>query len=157
MKAERQKKKRSTSMKMRIIGIAAALLSFTFVAGQCHAQTQGTQAKIPFAFVVGDKTLPAGEYAIAPALISSRDVQLIRELDGSSGTMIMTAVVDPNGDDAQPRLIFHRYGNEYFLWQIWASGTSGRELHESRREKELATTETPKEIAVLLGASAGQP
>lgn len=144
-------------MKMRTIGIAAALLTFTFAAGQCHAQTQGTQAKIPFAFVVGNKTLPAGEYAIAPALTSTKDVQLIRELDGSSGTMVMTTVADPKGEDVEPRLTFHCYGNECFLWQIWVSGASGRELHESRREKEFAITETPKEVAVLLGASAGQP
>lgn len=144
-------------MKLRMLAVTAALLTSTFVAGQCQAQTQGVQAKIPFAFVVGNKTLPAGEYTVSPALISSNDVQLIRQSDGYSSAMAMTSVADANGKDAEPRLIFHCYDNECFLSQIWVSGTSGRKLHESRREKELATTETPKEVAVLLGASAGQP
>jgi hypothetical protein len=144
-------------MKVRILAVAAALLASTILAGQCHAQDKVVQAKIPFAFVVGNQTLPAGEYRIEPALTSSNDVQLVRQLDGSNGALTMTTVVDQSGKDTERRLVFHCYGQEYFLSQIWVGGTLGRQLHESRREKELAITETPKEVAVLLGASAGKP
>jgi len=36
-------------------------------------------------------------------------------------------------------LVFHRVGDEYFLYQIWTAGsTQGRELPQPKRETELA-------------------
>jgi hypothetical protein len=144
-------------MKMRILAVTAAFLAFTTVAGQCQAQTPITlKGNIPFAFVVGNKTLPAGEYTIQRALQGTATVQWIRSADGSVSLMFGTMEADQNDKDSEPRLIFDHYGDQYFLSQIWFQAASGRELYKSRREKELATTETPKEVAVLLGAPAAQ-
>jgi hypothetical protein len=37
------------------------------------------------------------------------------------------------------KLVFHRYGNQYFLAQIWTAGNDrGRELPKTEQEREIA-------------------
>ncbi len=143
-------------MKTRVLAIAAALIVSTIGAGRCLGQ-QCTTANIPFAFVVGNKTLPAGEYQIQQPLGTTESAQLIRRSDGSVTTIVLTMAAEPNDKNTQPRLIFKQYGHEYFLSQIWRSEGMGRKLFESPREKELAASGAPTELAVLLPAPSVQP
>jgi len=40
--------------------------------------------------------------------------------------------------EAQARLVFHRYGNTYFLSQVWMAGSgAGRELLKTRQERAI--------------------
>ena len=51
---------------------------------------------------------------------------------------------------AKTMLVFHRYGNRYFLYQIWVEGNNrGRELPRTPSEKELASNGRPTLVAVL--------
>lgn len=138
-------------MKTRILAVALTLLLSTILAGQCRAQ-QAAQANIPFAFAVGDKTLPAGEYQIQAVLSVSNKVQSLRRSDGSESAIALTAEADPKGKVTKDKLVFNRYGHEYFLSQIWSGDGVGRQLQESRREKDLARGEAPNEVALLLHA-----
>lgn len=145
-------------MKTRILAVAAVLLVSTMVSAQCHAQTTiAMKGNVPFAFTVGDKTLPAGEYSVQNVIWGNESVQLIRSLGGSDSFVVGTLQADGKNNDSSPCLVFHRYGDQYFLSQIWYGSDSGRELSKSRREKELAGHEAPREVAVMLGAPAGQP
>lgn len=146
-------------MKLRVLGItAAALLASAILAGPSRAQTPRTlKGNIPFAFSVGEKTLPAGDYTVQRVQWGNEIAQMIRSADGSSAAMVGTMRADWKGEGTEARLIFHRYGNQYFLAQIWYGADSGRELSRSRREKEAASGEAPTEVAVVLGASVGQP
>jgi hypothetical protein len=52
-------------------------------------------------------------------------------------------IVLPNactlGKRQKTKLVFHRYGDRYFLAQVWTAGSDqGRELPKSRRETEIA-------------------
>jgi hypothetical protein len=53
-------------------------------------------------------------------------------------------------------LVFHRYGNQYFLSQIWdGRSNAGIELPESKREKELnlaakLTNDGPETVLVAM-------
>jgi hypothetical protein len=39
------------------------------------------------------------------------------------------------------KLVFHRYGNEYFLSEVWTPGDEwGHRLSKTRREREIAAT-----------------
>ena len=61
----------------------------------------------------------------------------------------MTMEVLANDWQAESKLIFNRYGNHYFLSQIWTQGdNSGRELFKSQRESELAGKQAKREVAV---------
>ncbi len=44
----------------------------------------------------------------------------------------------PNAGCDYPPLVFRRYGDQYFLFQVWpAASTTGRTLSESRGEREI--------------------
>ncbi len=140
-------------MKKQAYIIIAAIMLVT-VAGlsTAQAQTSGNtnmDANIPFDFSVGDKVMPAGEYTVTcvnPA--SSVKVLQIRSKAGTASAMVRTNSINGTSrDDA--RLVFHRYGNEYFFSQAWLPAESiGMKAPKSRGAKthELAgaaqTTET---------------
>jgi hypothetical protein len=50
-------------------------------------------------------------------------------------------------------LVFHRYGSQYFLAQVWSAGNSeGRELPRSRAEREVASNNQPAAQLVAIAA-----
>ena len=47
-------------------------------------------------------------------------------------------------------MVFHRYGDAYFLSEVWtAASPSGRKIFRSRAEEELTRKRTDMEIAEL--------
>jgi hypothetical protein len=74
---------------------------------------------IPFAFQVDSKQMPAGSYAMH-VRFSHNVVQL--DDQGSSKPASVLLVGSPSGDKqtyGTVRLIFHRYGDRYFLREVW--------------------------------------
>ena len=52
--------------------------------------------------------------------------------------MLANNVELPNAS-RQTKVVFHRYGNRYFLSQLWIEGSNlGRELRVGRQEQEVA-------------------
>ena len=96
-------------------------------------------ANIPFDFTVSNKKLPAGEYWIGRATQKNGDaVVRISSVDGHANISRLTNPVLTSSPKRQAMLIFHRYGDEYFLFQIWPAGaTDGRVLPKSRSEREV--------------------
>ena len=135
-------------MKRQILSVAAALGLSIIAAGQCHAQPPVT-VKVPFAFQAGDKIMPAGEYRIQSASFSNEAVQVVGKSDGKSTAAVMTLPVERNGKAVSPRLVFHRYGNEYFLTEIWNGEPQGRHLYQTSREREFASTTGSREVTLL--------
>ncbi|MFZ0523503.1 MAG: hypothetical protein WAN14_16805 [Candidatus Acidiferrales bacterium] len=140
-------------MRKQIISVAAALLVSIVLAGRCGAQQVGAiDVNIPFAFQAGDRTMPAGEYRIQRLSAEMEGIQLIQQHDGKNSTTVTSLPAESKDKSAPARLVFNRYGNEYFLAEIWADGTHGRRLHKSGREKEWASTLGRTEVAVLAHA-----
>jgi hypothetical protein len=110
----------------KYLTLTIAIMMFVAVmAVTAEAQVFGTQrvrARIPFAFNVGDKSLPAGEYTIAVLNpTSDRKVLQIRSTDGRLSAIIQTN--ERNGGKAeQAKLVFHRYGERYFFAQAQMGG-----------------------------------
>ena len=98
------------------------------------------RANIPFDFVVGDKKLPAGEYSIGRARQDSDDsILLISSADGRGNAIRLSIPVGSRVLKNEGTLVFHRYGDQYFLSQVWpVSASTGRELTRSLSERELA-------------------
>jgi hypothetical protein len=122
-----------------------ALLSLFSILAATSAYAQSADRismKIPFSFVVGEKTLPAGEYIVRNT-ISSR-VTLIRNADGRRvHTTILTMPVPPETTPFTAKLVFHRYGDQYFLHQVWTPASErGGQLSQSQAERAMA-----KEVA----------
>jgi len=121
---------------MLVIGSVLTLL----VAGTMRAQEPGTviRASIPFDFIVRGRTLPAGKYEITR--ISDEPVGLlIRSLDDKRDKAVFeTEPVYMRKLARNDELVFHRYGESYFLSEILtASEDRGEELAPSHAERKL--------------------
>ena len=113
---------------------------FTLFAAVASANAQlihRVRAKIPFNFSMGDKKFQAGQYTFSRfspdgkiMLVSSVDANT-RIFQSTIGTEVLTA-------RNESRLVFHRYGDQYFLEQIWTAGERrGTEVPESRSERTI--------------------
>jgi hypothetical protein len=145
-------------MKKQAFAAAVGLLLSMAAASVCFAQQPTLAVNIPFAFQVGDKTLPAGEYRIEFVPTSSGYSQEIRRTDGKEWTRAsMTIALDSKDGKSEPQLIFNHYGNTYFLSQIWTGASQGRQLFKSKREKEAALGQIRTEVALLADPSSARP
>ncbi len=120
----------------RNLFIAAALALLGTMAAS--AQTVNLQASVPFSFTVNRATLPAGEYSVK-SMDEQGTALAIRDLNSMSANLVLSNSCRSPKSASQTKLLFHRYGNHYFLSQIWIEGSdAGRELAPSAREKEVA-------------------
>lgn len=124
----------------------------TALVASAQSRTRQVRADIPFDFIVGDKTLTAGNYTVGTISRNSADAIAVRSSDGSRKAIRLTNAVNDNAKTKRARLVFHRYGNTYFLAQIWVPGSSeGREMLKSKAERaaalELAKNESGNELA----------
>ena len=122
-------------MRKQILSIVVTLsvivtLSVAVLAGL----SRKLQANIPFDFTVNGKTLAAGQYTVEQG--STQNVLVIRNWETKQAAAAITQGCGV-GADSQPRLIFRRYGNQYFLAKV-ISDTSGNELMRSKAEREAA-------------------
>jgi hypothetical protein len=130
------------------------------VATQVARADEPMLVNIPFAFVAGNVTLPAGEYRVEK-LHGNSAVVLIRCSDPSAAAVVLSNAAQATEIQTQSKLIFKRYDNRYFLSQVWRAGSiSGRELMKSRAEEEItksARFETKGEVTLLASLSPARP
>jgi hypothetical protein len=114
-------------------------LLFVMTAATISASGQETKIKveIPFNFIVGRTTLPAGEYTVGKALKAGR--LLIRSIDGRSSVVAFAALTQSKVNREEAGLVFNQYGEEYFITQALSQGTSEHTFFVSRRERDLVT------------------
>lgn len=103
-----------------------------------HAQSSRQfTVTIPFDFSVGGKALTAGQYQVGRVTQTSAEAVVLRRADGGGSVFVLTRTANKQPGDS--RLVFRRYGDQYFLGEVWTSGASaGRELPMSRRERSMA-------------------
>ncbi|MCM3869517.1 MAG: hypothetical protein ND895_02305 [Pyrinomonadaceae bacterium] len=127
------------------VAMMAALVS-------AHAQSSShIVADVPFEFSVGSKPLSAGEYSVR-SITTNGDTVLISSRDSNEAAVRLTNSIQAGVAPAKTTLVFHRYGQRYFLSEIWISGErTGRQLLKSGQERELqnqlAATSSKSELA----------
>jgi hypothetical protein len=135
--------------KQNLVPLLAMVLMLAV--GAAYAQLPGAtmvKVNIPFSFTANQVALPAGAYTVKNSLVDG--VLLISSDDSSQRGFIKTISVESNRGADQTKLIFHRYGDQYFLSQVWVGGeTSGRELPRTRAEKELMARGPFETVAIL--------
>ena len=96
-------------------------------------------ADIPFEFSVGYKTMAAGEYIVQP-VATAGDALMIRSADNKTSALRPSESTGQMKNKTQARLVFHRYGERYFLAEVWnGADTSGRQLLKSQEERAIAS------------------
>jgi hypothetical protein len=128
------------------------VLALTTAVASANAQSVSRiVADIPFEFSVGYKAMPAGEYAVKPANATGNAL-MIRSADGKSAAIRLTQETERAKNDTPARLVFHRYGERYFLAEVWNGfENTGRQLLTSQEERaierELASISAKSETA----------
>jgi uncharacterized protein (DUF58 family) len=126
-------------MKSKVLSVCAALLLLVVVgAVPAKAQTSiALEANIPFDFIIGGKTLPAGEYTINTAR-NQPAVLIFRNVQAKASAQALTDPVETKTGKGAKKLVFHRYGSQYFLSSVWGADDGvGRGLSKSKLEREL--------------------
>ena len=128
------------------------LTMFASAAVATHAQaSHGLRADVPFDFVVGDKTIPAGHVSVNGVSASGGGPLAIRNFD--QGELAMRAgrpILAANESD-QCKLIFRKYGTRYYLAEIWIPGYKAWEVMKSKEERSLE-----RELRVVKNFKASQ-
>ena len=115
---------------------------FTLCAAAASANAQLTipiRAKIPFDFNVGEKKLPAGKYTFSRLSgFSDNHAMSVSNADASVHVFQSTFEASALKAKNESTLVFHKYGDLYFLEQIWSIGEQdGTQLSESRSERTI--------------------
>jgi len=132
-------------MKRKVIKrltILSLISIFTLCAAVASANAQFSipiRAKIPFDFSVGDKKLAAGEYTFSRLSgFSDSKMMSVSSVDASTRMFQSTLGAQVLTPKNESTLAFHRYGDQYFLEQIWTSGEQeGTQVPESRSERTI--------------------
>ena len=147
-------------MKKQSFLLAGLLVLASMAATQVARAQESMVVDIPFAFTAGDATLPSGEYRVQ-RLNQNPVLLLIRCSDASAAAIVITNEAQAKELQSESKLVFKRYGNSYFLSQVWTAGSiHGRELSKSPREKEmpqLARLESKGEVTLVARLSPARP
>jgi hypothetical protein len=147
-------------MKKALFRLTGVLALALLAVPQIMRAQEPMLVNIPFEFTAGQMTLPAGEYRVQKAVDGS-SVLLIQRTDRSAQALAPSFAAEANEKQAKSKLVFHRYGDRYFLSQVWIAGTSrGRELPKSAKEKEqalAARTETPDQVTIIARLTPSKP
>lgn len=145
-----------TSRISRYVLFVAMLAGFV-LAPPIHAQNLAvlTHVRIPFAFRSGLRLYPAGIYTVR---VTANGLLQIQGNSASGNTFLQPH--ENSGKQANhSKLIFTRYGNRYFLEEVWATTTGVHvdcvktaEERELQHEVALASSPNPPakvELAAL--------
>jgi hypothetical protein len=114
--------------------LSLVVMSAMFNATSASAQSFA-KAKVPFAFNVGQKQLPAGTYEVKVEGQASETI-MIRNIETGESALSIAGYEAPRSTEGE--LVFNHLGNEYFLSQVWGeAGSRGKRIPISKREREL--------------------
>jgi hypothetical protein len=130
---------------MKHLTAIALLIAATFItAGKAIAQDYAVRATIPFNFTVNGNQLPAGNYTLGHDVTSPL---VLRISDRSQHVHAMVLVLPSDAKRNANQLIFHKYGNQYFLSEIRTENSGINVQLATSKEEKRARTQT--EVAGL--------
>jgi len=124
-------------------------LGLLLATASAYAQTGVVKANVPFNFIVNNTDLPAGTYTLQ-SLGTVGAAMVIESPDRKVVNGFLPNACQSNTVPEVSKLVFHRYGAQYFLTQIWTAGNArGKELPKSGREREVAMDYTSRDVVVV--------
>jgi hypothetical protein len=93
-------------------------------------------ADIPFDFTVGNKKFSPGKYTVSRG--TSTGTLVIHDSENKEAAVFLVQNAPPK-TDAKAKFVFNRYGDQYFLSQVWdGNGDAGNQLAKSKSERKAA-------------------
>jgi hypothetical protein len=127
---------KSSMRKALLLTAALALVSAMSVVS-ARAQDRQVLAHIPFAFKVGTSTLPPGDYSLERLSQGGQYTWLIRNDRFQAAVLAQASIDGTNREENSALLVFHHYGDAYFLSEIQYPGETYA-LPASKAEQEMA-------------------
>jgi hypothetical protein len=129
------------------------MLTLTLLPMLAAAQIQSDTrivVKVPFDFVIGSKIVPAGQLTVQ-RLALEKDVLTMRNRDAKLNIFANSSRIETKEPSATTGLVFHKYGNRYFLWKVKVEGSqTAYRLPESPAEAELQAQNVQATEEILL-------
>ncbi|MFN0119671.1 MAG: hypothetical protein ACKV2V_04140 [Blastocatellia bacterium] len=148
-------------MKKTILCVSM-LMVLSMMAAVTSARTRYSSRltiNIPFGFTVNNTEMPAGKYEILLGENGSANQLCVSSADKRKAVIVFSTLKETRNDNTNSKLVFRRYGNQYFLGEVWSKfETNGFELTPSGAEKKarrqmredrLASNATSVEIAMV--------
>ena len=89
------------------------------------------EVNVPFGFVAGHSTLPAGQYEIS--IDDSKHLICIKSSGANSSMFLLTQPTEAATVREESKVVFTRQGGEYSLSGLWVAGEkSGQEVPQPR-------------------------
>ena len=128
-------------MKLKTLLVVCILSLCGILATSLGAQPLSARFNVPFDFVVAGKTMPAGAYAINFDAAQTGMVK-IQSADARKAVYALThnGPLEPAKNDAT--LVFHRYGDRYYLAQVNKGGIAAPALALPTSKAEVEATKT---------------
>jgi len=132
--------------------LTLAVFGLLLIGAAGTASAQGSlklTADIPFEFTAGSKTLPAGTYVVDDR--ASEKIIAIRSADVTGAAFVIANRAEAKAMREHGELVFNRYGDRYFLAQVWTSADNwGYEIPKDRSQRELARRAANHERVMIL-------
>ncbi len=134
-----------------MIGLVLTLSPLFATAQLTKNETVVTE--VPFNFIVGGKAIPAGK-CIVRTVDDAGNLLLVRNGDATINFLSVVSAVETPGKAAHDyALIFHRYGDRYFLTGLRIEGTNVvYRLPENKLERELRAQNSPATEETLISS-----
>lgn len=123
-------------MTLRISALVGSILYL--LSSMASAQVvQRVAVTVPFAFVAGSSSLPAGDYSIELNREGNRMTLRSEAQSGSNAVMLVTNSL--GASPSKSYATFRRYGSHYFLAEVWRQGSGQTITPSMRRPVEVKT------------------
>jgi len=137
-------------MTTKIISTLTGLVLLLAVAAPLHAGSilnHEMTVSVPFGFIAGDKSLPAGDYSVQ---VNPERGSVVLHQEGQSPLILLTNRRESINTSPRGKLVFKRYGANFFLSEVWnQDNATGQALTPSDAEKEMAHKKQPEQILVV--------
>jgi hypothetical protein len=134
----------------QILCFAVATIAIGLMTPAAHAQRSDLYLRFhaPFPFSVGDNTFAAGNYMVTQ--LGHLKLLFFNQENRSAASVSVLPASSPKYGDGHARVVFHRYGSQYFL-AIVSEGSldSTFGVYTSKEETQLANASPQKPVTTV--------
>jgi len=142
----------------RFLYLAAATMAICLSATATYAQGDSLRLRfhVPFAFTAQKASFPAGEYEITQP---ARMVLELRNLKDQAASFEHALPASSKEADGRVKVVFHRYGSEYFLSLVSTGSRESTYCFQMSKEERRIADASPRpqlKVASVLVNGTGQ-
>ena len=132
--------------------LALSLVALSTLSVAQTITSSGLVAEVPFVFMVGNQSIPAGEVQITRSGMTP-NILLVRNADAKAATLSNATQGETRHASNDTVLVFERYGDRYFLSSIRLGGSDMTyQFPQSKAEAELRAQNMQGTETTLLAA-----